>query len=302
MGLRGAWLTYITSSLVRGSLWALISSASFVTMMTVNRSTLAIPTMILVWGRCAVCLMMALPYVTWKTMERDWTWQLGRGVLLALAQWCTYSAYRLISLHNASLIGTTGPLFSAFMAYFFLKESLNGRKIMALAICYTGGLLAAYHGNMGHHAPLGMGLALLGNISAAGVGTLTRFLASRHHSAANTIVFGLSVPFSLITVTLWYHSGAGTLACMWTHRWSLMLLGVLGVISQTSTFQANRWAPASFLASLEYVRWVMFMVIGILVFQEYPSALDLLGGLFILMGALTAFMAQQHHQRGAPPP
>lgn len=265
-------------------------------MMTLNRACRSLPVEYVLWGRCGISLLAALPYVSWRTLSQDLSWNLARGVGIALAQLCTYSAYRLISLHNASLIGTTGPLFTAFMAYIFLKEALNAPKILALTICYTGGLLAAYHGDLGVKAPLGMALALLGNVSAAGVGIMTRVLAARQHSAANTIVFGVSVPFVLLSgvlaVSWWGSTGSTMMALMLENKWHVVALGLVGVLTQASTFQANRHAPASFLASLEYVRWVLFIIIGTVIFHEEPTRFDIVGGVLILVGSVIAFVAQ----------
>lgn len=154
----------------------------------------------------------------------------------------------------------------------------------------------AYHGDLGVKAPLGMGLALLGNLSAAGVGIMTRILAARNHSAANTIALGVGVPFVLISLRLAFSlsgsQGSDMLSLIADNKWHVGALGIVGVITQASTFQANRCAQASFLASLEYIRWVMFMVIGSILFHETPSSFDLVGGALILIGSLAAFTAQ----------
>ena len=70
---------------------------------------------------------------------------------------------------DTGIIGTLGPIFTMFFAYFFVKEPITGKKAGGVAISFTGVLLLVFNsvhqGGAASTTPMGFALLLLNSIS-----------------------------------------------------------------------------------------------------------------------------------------
>lgn len=78
-------------------------------------------------------------------------------------------AITMSSAIDTALIGTLGPIFTMFFAFFFLKEPITGKKAGGVALSFAGILLlifnSVYQGGAASTSPLGVALLLLNSLS-----------------------------------------------------------------------------------------------------------------------------------------
>ena len=78
-------------------------------------------------------------------------------------------AITMSSAIDTALIGTLGPIFTMFFAFFFLKEPITGKKAGGVALSFAGILLlifnSVHQGGAASTSPLGVALLLLNSLS-----------------------------------------------------------------------------------------------------------------------------------------
>ena len=78
-------------------------------------------------------------------------------------------AITMSSAIDTALIGTLGPIFTMFFAFFFLKEPITGKKAGGVALSFAGILLlifnSVHQGGAASTSPLGVALLLLNSRS-----------------------------------------------------------------------------------------------------------------------------------------
>ncbi|MBO6161554.1 MAG: EamA family transporter [Bacteroidales bacterium] len=78
-------------------------------------------------------------------------------------------AITMSSAIDTALIGTLGPIFTMFFAFFFLKEPITGKKAGGVALSFAGILLlifnSVHQGGAVSTSPLGVALLLLNSLS-----------------------------------------------------------------------------------------------------------------------------------------
>ena len=78
-------------------------------------------------------------------------------------------AITMSSAIDTALIGTLGPIFTMFFAFFFLKEPITGKKAGGVALSFAGILLlifnSVHQGGAASTSPLGVALLLLNILS-----------------------------------------------------------------------------------------------------------------------------------------
>ena len=71
-----------------------------------------------------------------------------------------------------------------------------------------------------------------------------------------------------------------------SHMWILVLLGVVSMGVGFLIFYSYRRSEAAFVAPFEYVAMVMAIILGYLIFDEFPDAASWLGKMLIIASGL----------------
>jgi drug/metabolite transporter (DMT)-like permease len=198
-----------------------------------------------------------------------------RVCCLAIATLCTYYAYRHLPLVLATSVGMTGPLFTTMLAMLLLGESVSLSKWGLIFLGYLGVLVMVRPFDMSFDA--GIGVALLANLFS-GLGIISVKVLSRTEST----------PTLLLYVNTFTTLIAGVLAIsVWEipslHDFIiLMIVGVLGLLSQYSLIIAMKHANPSYLAPFEYMRMCFAIPVGYLFFAEVPTFWVLVGSTIII--------------------
>ena len=215
--------------------------------------------------------------------------QLLRGFAVATATICFFSSIFLMPLAEATAIGFTSPMITAVLSAVILHERTNATKWLATLIAF-GGVLLIMRPNveeLGWAALLPLGAALsmafvmIGNRRVAGAGTplLMQFL-----------VASIAVPVILTAAILGHFSGIPALH-VGIPDWTIVARCCVVAVTATSAhwliFIGTTRASAAEIAPMTYVQLLFALVLGILLFGDWPDLTSLVGsGIIIASGLL----------------
>jgi len=215
--------------------------------------------------------------------------QLLRGFSVATATICFFSSIFLMPLADATAIGFTSPMITAIFSAMFLHERTHATKWIAIFVAF-GGVLLIMRPNVMElgwvallplAAAMSMALMIIGNRAVAGTGSplLMQFL-----------VASLAVPFIFCAAFIGHFSGVEALHVGvpdWTIIARCTLVAVTASFGHWLIYMATTRASAAEIAPMTYVQLLIALVVGILVFGDWPDVTSLLGsGIIIASGLL----------------
>lgn len=209
--------------------------------------------------------------------------QIARGVMLALSTILFFSALSLMPIAEASAITFLSPLLLTALSVVLLRERVAPAAWVAVAAGFVGVLIIVRPG--GGVFSLAALLPLATACCFAAYQLMTRQLAGVDSSFA-TLFYGAIVGTALVSLLLpFYWHPPETLA----HGLLLAMLGVLGSVGHFVLIRAFEHAPPSVLAPFVYTQLVSVLVLGYLVFGDFPDGWSLLGmGVIVAAGAFVA--------------
>lgn len=177
------------------------------------------------------------------------------------------------------------PVFSMFFAIFLLKEKVPLKSWIGVLVSTAGLLLIA----MGGHGQISFHIGLLYILLASIVGS--------YYAVAQKRLFHRYHPLELAILTIW----CGTAVMLiyfprMTHEivhasWKATAAAVyLGIFPAAIAYALWNYAvarvPAGRASGYLYAMPLIATVLGMIFLQEYPSPIDLTGGLITLLGAV----------------
>jgi drug/metabolite transporter (DMT)-like permease len=238
------------------------------------------------WGyfvAMLVCLSVLLAFsgaFTAALLRCRHPWlQLARASSLMLSLGCLFFSLRYLPLAEATTIAFTAPLFIVALSAPLLGERVGPDRWVAVILGLIGALVVARPGaGLLHPAAL---VALLGAFFFATFNIVTRKLGNG--DAMQTTLF--------YTFALGAAGMSLTLPWIWvtptpTHWGVLGICGLLGVFAHFAIVRALSLADASTVAPLNYTRLVWAIAIGVVVFDDVPDAMSLLGGAITMASGL----------------
>lgn len=205
---------------------------------------------------------------------------LARRGAVTLAAWvCYFSAARFLPLGELVTLYFTAPVIVTLLAAPLLGEQVGWARWVAVALGFTGTLLAA--GPVRLSLSSATLLVLIGALLWAYGVILTRQIARRESSLVQ--MFYNNSFFLVLTgigcIFTWHSPSADEL-------WLLLLVGVLSGIGQYSLFESARHAPASLAAPLQYTALVWAFLLGFIVWGDIPRSGVFLGAALIVAAGL----------------
>jgi len=270
---------------LRGTLLVVIAVGIFAVMDTIAKYLAqSYPVFGVVWARYAANLVVLLAFFAAKGELRRLRTarpglQITRGLLLCLASLLYFTSLTVLPLAEAAAIGFVMPLFLALLAVPMLGERMDGTRLAAILVGLAGVLVVVRPGASAFtpYALLPIGMALCNALYQI----LTRKVAGVEHpltslvwgAIVGAVLLALALPFAWVTP-----SGA----------WHWGLLAVIGVLASVGHFiliKAYDYASATGLAPFFYTQLIWVMLLGWLVFGDFPDGWSLLGmGIIVAAG------------------
>lgn len=248
---------------------------------------LGVPMGMVVWGRYTFQLpaiasalvgapvFAALPALRWRM-------QVFRGLLALAGSAFYHSAIAFIPLAEASAVGYASPIFVTLLSVLALDERVGVRRWSAVGIGFVGVLLVVRPGlGLVHWAaalPLGMAFcfACFQIVTRSLTATEDAKLTLLATALVGSAVMAVAVPF------FWAPIGPAA--------WALLaLLGALTAFGHFLMIRAYARALASVVSPFAYSQMLWIILLGYLVFGDFPDRWTLLGAACIIASGLYIF-------------
>ena len=218
--------------------------------------------------------------VKWKDM---WCF-LGTGIVsLLLFSTCYFSALNYTSLAVAAILLYTAPFFVMLMSLLLFKEKMNGKKVFALVLAFTGCVLVSGVGGDEEFSWIGILLGLGSGFFYALYSIFGRYAINRGYGAwTMTFYTFLFCSVGCAFLCDWQVIGTSVQADNSVLLWVLGLgfvTAFLPYVLYSIGLENMESSKASILASVEPVVSALF---GVFVFHETLTAWGILGILMVL--------------------
>jgi len=203
----------------------------------------------------------------------------------------------VLGIGGAIIFGSIATYYGMGAAL-FLGETVGWRRWMAIAVGLVGVLLIIRPGLQGFDAK--SLLAVMGVIGLA-----ARDLATRRIPAVTSSRVITFYAFSVSILTGWILLQLGVTGDVWItpdtgQRVQLGLAVIVGVVAYYAIVAATRIGEMSVIAPFRYSRLVFALIIGVMVFEERPDALTLLGALIIVASGIYTLWRESRLSRAFP--
>ncbi|WP_223475114.1 DMT family transporter [Oricola indica] len=201
---------------------------------------------------------------------------------------CFVIALSLMPISNASAILQAAPLAVTLGAAVFLREAVGWRRWTAIGVGFAGVLLVIRPGMDGFNS------ASLFAVAAV-IGLTMRDLGTRAvpHSISTEVVALVASVVILVAAIVLQTVMSPWRMMSWPVTGLVLSASVCGIFGIHLITSALRLGEVSLIAPFRYVRIVMAIGIGMVVFGERPDMYTILGtGLIVLSGLYTLYREQ----------
>jgi drug/metabolite transporter (DMT)-like permease len=274
----------------------------------------AVPSLVIALWRMLLSALILLPFT--MAGKRHELGQMGRakwglaalsGFLLGLhfATWT--SSLALTSITSSTVLVATAPLWVGLASPFLLREPLGRGLKLGIGLALLGTLVVSIGGALGvedgrialnlagsaenSNPSLGNALALAGGITVAGYMIIGRRLRPHLSLLSYTfVVYGLAA-MTLLVINL--AGGQDLLGYGWLAFTLFLAMALFPQLTGHSSFNwALSFLPAAFVALAAISEPVGATILAMLIFQEFPGPVVVLGSVLILAGVFLGSRSQ----------
>lgn len=251
------------------------------------------------WSRFAFQVLYLLPVIALGShglkIPAEWHLHGLRGVFIATATLLFFTAIARMPVADAIAIFFVEPLLLTLLSPFFLGEKIGWRRVSASLFGFIGALIIIQPGQSAFdwRAVLPLGAALC----FAFYLILTRKLAQRTDPVTVQFFTGVA---GCLTLSLALLAGTRlgadflTISTPTLSQWGFMaLLGAIGCIGHLLVVWAFRYHDASVLAPLQYLEIVSAVLLGWLVFNDFPTDTTWLGIAIIISSGIYVYWRER---------
>lgn len=226
-----------------------------------------------------------------------------RTVLQMAGITAMFNALRYLPLADAVAIAFVMPFIMLLLGKYVLGEAVGIHRLGACLIGFVGTLLVI------QPSFAVVGLNALWPLAVAFIFAffmlVTRKIAKDTQPIPLQAVSGL-LATGLMLPLFWLGNSVGIegLSFALPHRDTWLLLaaaGILGTVAHLMMTWSLRYAPASTLASMQYLEIPIATVVGWLIFSELPNLLASLGICLTVAAGLYAILREQRASKAPPP-
>ena len=202
-----------------------------------------------------------------------------RSAINAFALYFWFNALLISSLADVSAIGNVAPIFATLLAILFLKEKFFLNRIIAILLGFFGVLLIIKPGF--NNIETGYYMALAAAILWSFLVVFLKNLSKTENFFSVIFYFQL---FLFIFIGLIFYNKI-ELPNLDTFMW-IILMSILGNLSQIFYFQALKFKDVSFVTPFEYLRFIIIAFFGVVLFSEEPNISTYIGSIIIFIGLI----------------
>ncbi len=206
--------------------------------------------------------------------------QWARSLLLFGATILNFFAMQHLQLTQTMSIMFLAPLIVALLSGPILGEWVGTRRMVAIAVGFSGILLVTRPGFGGIH-PAAI-LSVAGTICYALYSILTRILAA-HDSSSTTMVYSGLCGLLILTPFMPFYWQSPPTGFSWAMT---IMLGAFGAGGHWLLIQAHKRAPAPVLSPFIYTQMLWMVLLGWLVFGDLPDGWTLAGASVVIASGL----------------
>ena len=269
-----------------GALLIVLSElALLATGMIIKTLSSEVPTEQIVFVRNLIGLFILIPWLIRKGKSRLHTQRIGlhifRGLVGLTAMVCLFYTWGHLPLAQASLLKQTSPIFIPIFAFFWIKENIGLKTIIAIFIGFIGVVLIINPGAA--HFNTVILIAIVGAMLAGLAKVIIRKMSSTETPGRIVFYFALigtivsAIPAMLSWVSL-----------NWVQISSLFAIAVFSTIAQLSLSKAYSHAPAGQLGPYTYTSVAFAALFGWLIWDEVLNFNALMGILVIVLAGMLA--------------
>jgi len=219
-----------------------------------------------------------------------------RGALMGFGGLCFFTAVKYMPLADAMAVFFAEPLILTLFSAIFLKEKVGWRRFSAVGIGLIGTMIV-----------IQPSFEIFGAVSLLPLATAVTFaiylILNRKYGAKESplvMQFYAGVGgwmFAGAAMIFGTAAGLGDLSFGLPHGiqpWLLLLLlGTIGTVSHLMVVQAFKLAPASMLAPFQYLEIVNAVLVGLIVFGDFPTPSKWCGIAIIVGSGFYVFMRER---------
>jgi len=192
---------------------------------------------------------------------------------------CMFGATAFIPLGDVSAISFTNPIFAMLFAIPILGERIGRVRWMTAGLALFGAVLLVRPGTSSFQ-PAAL-IALVAAVLLAMELVMIKILTSKESVFQLIYVANGAALVISSAVVIWFWQ-TPTL-----YEFGLLAgLGAVSILVQTFNIHAYRAGEASAIASLDYTRLVYALIIGLLLFGDWPDETVFIGAAIIIAAAL----------------
>lgn len=280
----------LKNNLILGALLITLSElAILMTGMIIKTLSDDIPTEQIVFIRNFIGLCLLLPWLIKKGVSRLHTEHFGlhlmRGLIGLTAMVCLFYSWGHLPLAQASLLKQMSPIFIPIFAYFWIKESIGIKTVLAIFIGFIGVAFVINPDAESSTVNFVILIALLGAMLGALAKVVIRKM--RPTETPGRIVFYFALIGTLASVVpallVWVNLN-------WIQFGSLVSIAIFSTAGQLLLSKAYGLAPAGQLGIYTYSSVVFAALFGWLIWGEVLSFNTVLGIIIVLLASLLAVM------------
>ncbi|GGK62481.1 DMT family transporter [Amphritea balenae] len=210
---------------------------------------------------------------------------IARGVVGAVALICVYYAVTTLPLAEATILQYLHPIFTALLAFLFLKEAVQRSTLICILLSIIGLVIMVkpdlLFGTVSELPLISVLAALAGALGSAIAYVIVRRLSQTEDSSVIIFYFPMiALPFSIALLGDNFVM-PGTEALL-----LLLLVGIFTQVGQVGLTKAMQHDDASKATAYSYVQVIFALLLGWVFFSEIPTLWTMIGGGLIIIGAL----------------
>lgn len=273
----------VQTSYLKAALWMVGWLAAMLMLLVAGRTVIQeLDVFELMEIRSLVGIVMLYPLVRaqggFAAMRSSRPWLLiGRNTAHYIGQYLWFLALTMIPIAHVVSIEFTMPIWTAILAALFLGERITWRKSAAIALGLIGVLVIVRPGAAGNHT-----------------GHLIMLVAAFFFGAAIVMMKALTRTEPVVVIIFWMLViqsviGLAPAIYVWTwpsaHIWPWLLVAALcGTYSHYCMTHAMRYADATIVVPMDFLRVPLSAMVGWLVYSERLDTLSFVGAAIILAG------------------